>query len=84
MTMKKISGVILVAVAAAFLAASLPTIAMEKPEPAQGEAKTNQFWWPEQLNLGSLAKMTQVEPLRRTFNMSKNFNLDLPAEKRDQ
>lgn len=83
--MKKISGVILVAVAAAFLAASLPTIAMEKPEPAQGEAKTNQFWWPEQLNLGSLRQNdARSNPYGESFNYAEEFKkLDLPALKKE-
>jgi len=83
--MKKISGVILVAVTAAFLAVSLPIIAMEKPEPAQGEAKTNQFWWPEQLNLGSLRQNdARSNPYGASFNYAEEFKkLDLQAVKKE-
>jgi len=83
--MKKISGVILVAVTAAFLAVSLPTIAMEKPEAAPGEAKTNQFWWPEQLNLGSLRQNdARSNPYGESFNYAEEFKkLDLQALKKE-
>lgn len=50
-----------------------------------GQAKTNQFWWPEQLNLSPLRDHdTRSNPLGEGFNYADAFNsLDLAAAKRD-
>jgi len=52
---------------------------------ASGEAKTNQFWWPEQLNLSTLRLHNKASnPYGETFNYAKEFNsLDLKAVKAD-
>ncbi|MGI9292121.1 MAG: peroxidase family protein, partial [Gammaproteobacteria bacterium] len=50
-----------------------------------GEAKNNQFWWPEQLNLAPLrANSIESNPLGPDFNYAEEFNeLDLQAVKKD-
>jgi catalase-peroxidase len=47
--------------------------------------KTNQFWWPSQLDLSPLRKNTsETNPLGKTFNYATAFNtLDLKALKKD-
>jgi len=50
-----------------------------------GEAKTNQFWWPDQLNLSALRDHdADSNPYGATFDYAKQFNgLDLDAVKSD-
>ena len=45
------------------------------------QAKTNQFWWPEQLNLSSLRDHdASANPLGENFDYAQAFNtLDLAA-----
>ncbi len=50
------------ALAAAILAALLSTPAAANPAMASGKAKSNQFWWPEQVHLGPLRD--HVNPIR--------------------
>lgn len=52
---------------------------------ASSEAKSNQFWWPEQLNLNSLrAHDVKSNPYGAKLNYAKAFNaLDLKAVKQD-
>jgi catalase-peroxidase len=52
---------------------------------AQGEPKTNQFWWPEQLNLSPLRQhAAESDPLGADFNYAAAFKtLDLEAVKKD-
>ena len=52
---------------------------------AMGEAKTNQFWWPEQLNLAPLRDHdARSNPLGADFDYAAAFNtLDLDAVKKD-
>ncbi len=52
---------------------------------AVGEAKTNQFWWPEQLNLAPLRDHdARSNPLGGDFDYAAAFNtLDLAAVKKD-
>ncbi len=52
---------------------------------ASGEAKTNQFWWPEQLNLSPLRQHgAESNPYGEQFNYAKEFaNLDLVQLKKD-
>ena len=52
---------------------------------AAGEAKTNQFWWPEQLNLSPLRQHSdESNPYGEQFNYAKEFaSLDLVTLKKD-
>ncbi len=52
---------------------------------ADGKAKTNQFWWPEQLNLNSLRQHgAESNPYGEQFNYAKEFSsLDLAKLKKD-
>ena len=52
---------------------------------AQGEAKPNQFWWPDQLNLSPLRQQAaESNPLDAEFNYAEAFSeLDLQALKKD-
>jgi len=51
----------------------------------QGEAKPNQFWWPEQLDLSPLRQHDiESNPMGKDFNYAKEFaTLDLDAVKKD-
>ena len=55
------------------------------PAHAQGMAKPNQFWWPEQLDLKPLRQhAAESNPLGDNFNYAKAFkSLDLDAVKKD-
>ncbi|MDB2705614.1 catalase/peroxidase HPI [Pseudomonadota bacterium] len=52
---------------------------------AEGELKSPQFWWPDQLNLNPLRQnAAESNPLGDTFNYAEEFNtLDLNAVKKD-
>jgi catalase-peroxidase len=52
---------------------------------AVGEAKTNQFWWPEQLNLSPLRQHgEESNPYGEQFNYAKEFaSLDITKLKKD-
>ncbi|MEJ2138756.1 MAG: catalase/peroxidase HPI [Gammaproteobacteria bacterium] len=52
---------------------------------AQGEPKSNQFWWPDQLNLAPLRQhAAESNPLGADFNYAEEFkSLDLAALKKD-
>lgn len=52
---------------------------------AQGGAKSNQFWWPNQLNLAPLRQHgAESSPMTKEFNYAEAFNsLDLNAVKKD-
>ncbi len=52
---------------------------------AQPQAKSNQFWWPEQLDLSPLRQHnTDSNPLGKDFNYAEAFQaLDLQAVKQD-
>ncbi len=52
---------------------------------AQGEARPNQFWWPDQLNLEPLRKHSaESNPMGEGFNYAEAFKtLDLEAVKKD-
>ena len=65
---------------------------MSKPKGATGsgmaitgQAKTNQFWWPDQLDLSALRNHdARSNPAGTDFNYAKAFNkLDLEAVKKD-
>ncbi|MBX2859805.1 MAG: catalase/peroxidase HPI [Vampirovibrio sp.] len=51
----------------------------------RGEAKSNQFWWPEKLNLQPLRQhAAESSPMGRRFNYAEEFKtLDLDAIKKD-
>lgn len=51
----------------------------------KGEPRTNQFWWPNQLDLSALRRHnSESDPLGKTFNYAEAFNsLDLQAVKKD-
>ena len=55
------------------------------PAFAQGELKTNQFWWPESLNLAPLRQQGDASnPMGEDFNYAEAFEaLDLDAVKKD-
>ena len=75
----------------AILAIALTPLALVNPVFADSEAatsqslKSNQFWWPEQLNLRPLRQHdTKSNPLGEDFNYAKAFSsLDIKAVKRD-
>jgi len=52
---------------------------------AAGEAKPNQFWWPEKLDLGPLRQQAaESDPMGKDYNYATQFNsLDLQALKKD-
>ena len=71
---------LLAALAVATSLAVLPSSAF-----AKGEAKSNQFWWPEQLNLSPLRQhAAESNPMGEDFNYAEAFaSLDLDAVKQD-
>jgi len=70
---------------AALIPISLPAISLASTVPEKGEARTNHFWWPEQLNLSPLrAHGVESNPLGQHFNYAAAFKqLDLQAVKKD-
>ena len=78
MTTSRMTWRTAVAVAALALAAA-------QPARAQGTAKPNQFWWPDQLDLSALRQHApQSNPLGQDFDYAKAFRtLDLNAVKQD-
>ena len=78
--MQKKLMTVLVAVAAAALPL-MPTAAFSAP----GEPRTNQFWWPEQLDLSPLRQhAAESNPLGEEFDYAKAFaTLDLNAVRQD-
>jgi len=64
---------------------SKPKGAMGSAKVAVGQAKTNQFWWPKQLDLSALRDHdTRSNPTGDNFNYAKEFNaLDLNAVKQE-
>lgn len=52
---------------------------------ADGDIKTNQYWWPKRLNLNPLRTPSdKSNPMGKNFNYAKAFNqLDLDAVKKD-
>ena len=69
----------------AVLAVSISLLVLSGPAFAQGEPKSNRFWWPEQLNLAPLRQhAAESNPLGGDFNYAEAFkSLDLDAVKQD-
>ncbi|MDQ6987101.1 MAG: catalase/peroxidase HPI [Mariprofundaceae bacterium] len=67
------------------VALSLSTVALANPTMNKGEAKANQFWWPDQLNLSPLRTHSiESNPLGQHFNYAQAFKkLDLQVVKND-
>jgi len=66
------------------LAVAIALTTQAIPAQAQGPIKTNQFWWPEQLNLSPLRSQGAASnPLGEDFNYAEAFaKLDLEAVKK--
>ncbi len=66
-------------------ALTMATLATASTAVAVGDAKSNQFWWPEQLNLNPLrAHNIESNPYGAKFNYAKAFNtLNLSEVKKD-
>ena len=69
----------------ATLAVVISLLAPTSPAFSQGQAKSNQFWWPEQLDLGPLRQhAAESNPMGEDFNYAEAFeSLDLDAVKKD-
>ncbi|NNL35694.1 MAG: catalase-peroxidase, partial [Silicimonas sp.] len=78
MPTKTIQRVTAVAVLISATMASAPAV-------AQSKAKSNQFWWPEQLDLSPLRQhAAESNPMGENFDYAQAFNsLDLDALKKD-
>lgn len=78
--MSKITLTLATAILVAIASMSLSSSAF-----AEGEAKTNKFWWPEQLNLSPLRQHgEESNPYGEKFNYAKEFaTLDLGKLKKD-
>ncbi len=70
---------------ASILAIALSTTALTSPVSAQVDAKPNDFWWPNQVNLTPLRQnATQSNPYGGDFDYAQAFEtLDLDAVKAD-
>ncbi|MGE0821127.1 MAG: catalase/peroxidase HPI [Candidatus Binatia bacterium] len=69
----------------AIVATALFLLVPVRPALAQGEPKSNQFWWPEQLDLSPLRQhAAESNPMGQDFNYAAEFkSLDLDAVKTD-
>jgi len=67
------------------LAVAMSPVATSSPAFAQGEPKSNQFWWPDQLDLSPLRQhAAESDPMGEDFNYAREFeSLDLDAVKKD-
>jgi len=67
------------------LVVAMALVVPASPAFAQGELKTNQFWWPESLNLAPLRQQGDASnPMGEDFNYAAAFEaLDLDAVKKD-
>ena len=70
---------------AAAISVALSSMLLQATALASNEAKTNQFWWPEQLNLSPLRQHgAESNPYGEQFNYAKEFaKLDLVQLKKD-
>ncbi len=69
----------------ATLALAMSPLVPSSPALAQSEPKSNQFWWPEQLDLSPLrAHGAESNPMGEDFNYAEEFkSLDLNALKKE-
>ena len=69
----------------AALAIALSSVVASSPVFAQGEPKSNRFWWPEQLNLQPLRQhAAESNPMGDDFNYAAEFaRVDLPLLKKE-
>ncbi len=69
----------------AALAVAMSPILPSSPAFAQDKPKSNQFWWPEQLNLSPLRQHgAESNPMGEDFNYAEEFkSLDLDAVKKE-
>ncbi len=69
----------------AALAVTAAPLFSSAPAEAMGEPKSNQFWWPEQLDLSPLRQHgPESNPMGADFNYAEAFaSLDLAAVKKD-
>ena len=69
----------------AVLAITAPLLVLSSTSFAQGEPKSNQFWWPEKINLSPLRQhAAESNPMGEDFNYAEAFEaLDLDAVKKD-
>ena len=84
MRLRAISVAVMLTAATTFSVTSGFALAQEKPMPA-GVPKSNQFWWPDQLDLSPLRDHDKSSnPMGDGFDYAKAFNsLDLNAVKKD-
>jgi len=70
---------------AGLMSALLSTAALANPAMSKGEAKANQFWWPQLLNLEPLRSHDpRSNPYGKDFDYAKAFqSVDLKALKKD-
>lgn len=70
---------------AAAISVALSTISLSGTALAADAAKTNQFWWPEQLNLSPLRQHgAESNPYGEEFNYAKEFaTIDIQQLKKD-
>jgi len=66
-------------------ALALATLIATGPAEAAGDPKSNQFWWPERLDLSPLRQYgAESDPMGPDFDYAKEFkSLDLDAVKKD-
>ncbi len=69
----------------AAVAVAVSSLVVSNPTLAQGQAKSNAFWWPKMLNLQPLRQHAAASnPMGEAFNYAEAFNrLDLGALKQD-
>ena len=67
------------------LTVAMSAVVPSSPAFAQGEPKSNQFWWPENLNLEALRDHGAAsDPMGEDFNYAQAFeSLDIDAVKKD-
>ena len=67
------------------ISVAISSMAFSTSALAIGEAKTNQFWWPKQLNLSPLRQHgMESNPYGETFNYAKEFStIDIKQLKKD-
>ena len=83
MRLKALSAAVMMTAATLFALPTSSALAQDKPMP--GEPKSNQFWWPNQLDLSPLRDNGKSSnPMGDDFDYAKAFNsLDLNAVKKD-